>query len=56
MTALQRDLHMRRLRAFAYVARYSGATREDIAAAVRAGIVAADRERLGVTVIEGGRR
>lgn len=48
-------LHLHRLKLTAMQARYAGATHDQLAAAVRAGTVAADRERLRITVLPGGR-
>ena len=56
MTTPSTDMALHRLRLAAYQARYHGATADQLAAAVRAGTVAADRERLTITVLPGGRR
>ena len=56
MTTPSTDMALHRLKLAAYQARYHGATADQLAAAVRAGTVAADRERLRITVLPGGRR
>ena len=50
------EMHLHRLKLAAMQARYVGASREQLAAAVREGTVAADRERLRITVLPGGHR